>query len=63
MALKDFIKAKKEEIIARKKSMPLLQLKEKIKTTPTRNFLRAFNKGFTIIGEIKKASPSASLLT
>lgn len=58
MPLKDFIEEKKKEVEALKKDTPLPELKKKLKASKeTRNFIKTFDK-FSIIAEIKKASPS-----
>jgi len=61
MALKDFLEAKRKEVEVLKKTIPLKELKKKINNKKTRDFLKSF-KNFTIIAEIKKASPSEGII-
>lgn len=62
MSLKDFINAKKKEVKASKIEVPLSELKRRLKGAPkTRDFLKPF-KDFTLIAEIKKASPSEGII-
>lgn len=62
MSLKDFINAKKDEVNALKREVPISELKKKIKSAPEiRDFLKPF-KNFAVIAEIKKASPSEGII-
>ncbi len=61
MALKDFFNHKKQEVKLLKRAVPLFELKKKLKNQETRDFLNQFKK-FTLIAEIKKASPSEGVI-
>ena len=65
MTLKDFIKEKKQEVKILKRAVPLSMLKQKLKNTDNpRDFLEVFKKNnFTLIAEIKKASPSEGIIS
>ena len=57
MILDKIIKNKKQEIEKSKKQLPLAKLRTNLKKSD-RNFKKAISKGFNLIAEIKKGSPS-----
>ncbi|MBW2990056.1 indole-3-glycerol phosphate synthase TrpC [Candidatus Woesearchaeota archaeon] len=59
--LDKIIKAKKEEVERRKRKHPLSELKPRLKDSD-RNFKDSISKGFSIIAEIKKGSPSKGII-
>jgi indole-3-glycerol phosphate synthase len=61
MILDKIIKNKQEEIKKNKKALPLASFKSKLKQSD-RNFKEAISKGFSLIAEIKKGSPSKGLI-
>ena len=65
MTLKDFTDEKKQEVKMLKKAVPLSILKKKLKDVDNpRNFLEVFRRNnFTLIAEIKKASPSEGIIS
>jgi indole-3-glycerol phosphate synthase len=65
--LKEIIEYKRQEVAGQKASVPVEQLKERIKSLPhCRNFHKEVIKpnlrGINVIAEVKKASPSAGLI-
>lgn len=61
MMLDKIIKKKKQEVKRRSKRFPLNILKSKLKKSD-RNFKKAISKGFCLIAEIKKGSPSEGII-
>ena len=61
MILDKIIKNKKEEVKRRSKRLPLASFKSKLKQSD-RNFKKAISKGFNLIAEIKKGSPSKGII-
>ncbi len=61
MILDEIIKKKQEEVKKSKKSLPLNSFKSNLKPSD-RNFKKAISKGFSLIAEIKKASPSKGII-
>jgi len=61
MILDKIIKNKQKEIEKRKKQLPLARLKTNLKKSD-RNFKKAISNGFSLIAEIKNASPSEGII-
>ncbi len=63
--LKEILQNKEKEVEARKKKLPLLELKKRLDKFPVRNFEEAISstqRPINLIAEIKKASPSEGVL-
>ena len=61
MILDKIIKNKEQEVKRRKKRFPLTRFKSQLKQSD-RNFKEAISKGFSLIAEIKKGSPSKGII-
>jgi len=61
MILDEIINQKKQEVKRRSKRLPLTKFKSLLKPSD-RNFKKAINKGFNLIAEIKKGSPSKGII-
>ena len=61
MILDKIVKAKKQEVQLRKKTLPLASFKSKL-TNSNRDFKKAISKPLSLIAEIKKGSPSEGII-
>ena len=61
MILDKIVKQKKQEVKRRSKRLPLGGIGSKLKKSD-RNFKKALSKGFNLIAEIKKGSPSEGII-
>ena len=62
--LQDILEDKRKEIESTKKQLPIARLKESIEKQDRRSFSEALRRSsFSLIAEIKKASPSRGVLT
>ncbi|MBU0628345.1 MAG: indole-3-glycerol phosphate synthase TrpC, partial [Nanoarchaeota archaeon] len=61
MILDKIVNQKKKEVQKRKKRLPLTRLKPLLKNSDS-DFKKALSKGFSLIAEIKKGSPSEGII-